>query len=130
MEGNGKANCHRGNEPTLPIAQLFIAAALSAFASVAYSSTAFSGTVSTVGTYGDGSFFFTLSGAAINEPGCTTGQARIDIDVNHAQRKEILSIVLSAKAMEKTLTGVVSGCSNGFPTFSTIGKSSYIYIVD
>lgn len=129
---NGRKSdiCHRPQEFRLrmPIAVTLTVIAILA-AHTAHASTIFAGSVSKVGIYGDGSFFFILSGAAINEPGCTTGQARVDIDATHSQRKEILSMVLTAKAMGKALQGSVDGCSNGFPTIGN-SKSSYIYTED
>jgi hypothetical protein len=92
-------------------------------------STPFVGTITTVGTYGDGSVFFVLSGSAIDEPGCISGQSRIDISGTHSKLREIVSIVLTAKALGKTVQGTVNGCSNGFPTLDE-SKSTYLYTTD
>jgi hypothetical protein len=89
--------------------------------------TAFSGTVSTVGVYGNGALFITLNGPPIPEPGCVVG-TRIDVAATNPSIKLWLSVALAARTQGLNVYGAVNGCdpATGNPTLDTT-EASFFY---
>ena len=96
----------------------------------AIGNTVFLGTVSAVGSYGNGSIFIILNSPVISEPGCTSG-SRIDVSTANPNYKQIFALAMTAKATGQRITGAVNGCDPSIAS-PTIDNSfqSYIYILD
>jgi hypothetical protein len=107
-----------------------LAVAFALGSATASANTSFYGTVTAVGTYGNGAIFIMLNTTPIAEPGCLA-EARIDIRTNHPQKKDIYALALAARASGLKVYGNVNGCDpqTNRPTFDE-SFTSFIYLTD
>ncbi|MDH5232605.1 MAG: hypothetical protein OEY38_21300 [Gammaproteobacteria bacterium] len=81
-------------------------------------------TVKNVGSYGNGRIMVWVD-TTIAEPGCS--KTRFDIEASNVNRKEWLSLLLTAATTGKKVSFRTIGCYGGFPTIDN-SENTYLYV--